>query len=461
MISERMMHVAVTATGAALIARDAAAVLYWRPRHALPQVTTAIFLRAAHRLAGELPLAEAYLNLCREPCGAALALAAALLRGRPCILAPDRSPAGIAALRQRYPGAHPIIGGDDLPAGMPASIADAGPEDAAGPVPEMPRPRPDQLAVIGITSGSTGQPSAHGKSWGALEQRSRAAAGRFGLRGATRPVVGSVSATHMYGFETLVLLPWHADVTTWCGQAFLPGDAAAALHDARAAAGGAAPLFITMPLHLSAMLETFTAVPPLHAVISATAPLPAELAARAEAAWQAPVLEIFGATEVGSIASRRTVREEAWTPYPGVVLEWRDGVAEVVAPGVPRRPMADLLEELPDGRFRLVARGSDIIKRGGRRASLAGLNSILARLPGVQDSAFLVPDPAAGRAGIERPIAFVVAPGRSAPELLAELRGRLDPAFMPRRLIVLERLPRNEMGKLPREALLAALRAAG
>ena len=36
-------------------------------------------------------------------------------------------------------------------------------------------------------------------------------------------------------------------------------------------------------------------------------------------------LEIFGATEVGSIASRRTARDEAWTPYPGVVMELRDG----------------------------------------------------------------------------------------------------------------------------------------
>ena len=134
-------------------------------------------------------------------------------------------------------------------------------------------------------------------------------------------------------------------------------------------------------------------MPPLHAVISATAPLEAALAARAEALWQAPVLEIYGATEVGSIASRRTTQGDAWTLYPGIGLEIGEGVTEVVTEGAPRTAVSDILEPLPDGRFRLLARGSDIIKRGGRRASLAGLTEQLAGLEGVQDAAFLMPDP--------------------------------------------------------------------
>ena len=235
MISELPVTAAIALPRAALVQRDADAVLYWRPNHVLPRVTAAVFLRAAGRLARDLPPAEGYLNLCSEPCGAALAFAAALLRGRPCILAPDRSPAGIAALLERFPQAHPIISAGEAPCGLAggASVADAHADDAAGATPAVPQVPVEQVAVIGITSGSTGQPSAHAKSWGALEQRSRAAAERFGLNGSVpRPVVGSVSATHMYGFETLVLLPLHASVTTCCGEAFLPGDAASQLHAA-------------------------------------------------------------------------------------------------------------------------------------------------------------------------------------------------------------------------------------
>jgi acyl-coenzyme A synthetase/AMP-(fatty) acid ligase len=49
--------------------------------------------------------------------------------------------------------------------------------------------------------------------------------------------------------------------------------------------------------------------------------------------------------------------------------------------------------------------------------------------------------------------AYVVAPGRSAEEIMAGLRARIDPAFLPRPLSLVEELPRNAVGKLPRDAL--------
>jgi len=55
-------------------------------------------------------------------------------------------------------------------------------------------------------------------------------------------------------------------------------------------------------------------------------------------------------------------------------------------------------------------------------------------------------------------MAFVVAPGLTAPALLAALRERVDAIFIPRPLVLLEALPRNSTGKLPREALLALAR---
>ena len=478
MTPELMTRDAMAATrprAAALLQRPLEDILFWHPNQPMARVTGAIFLRAAARVAAALPPAASYLNLCRNPCGAAIAVAAALLRGSPCILVTDHSETGIAIVLERFPHAHPMLDGQDEHGARfaTATVTDPMPGDASGAAPINPMFPLDQIAVIGITSGSTGRPVAHAKSWGALEQRSRAAAQVFGLGveagGFQRPVVASESPTHMYGLETMVLLPLHAATITWCAASFFPADAAANLADAAqtaaaaqtvAAAGGGiapAPVFITTPLHLGALLEAGTLLPPLHAVISATAPLDAATASRAEALWQAPVLEIFGATEVGSIASRRTAEGDAWTLYPGVTLEERDGVTEVSAEGAPRTPLSDVLEILPDGRFRLVSRGSDIIKRGGRRASLAGLTRQLAALDGVRDAAFLMPDPAPTRSATARPIAFAVAPGRDAATLLAELRTRIEPAFLPRRIILLDRLPRNEIGKLPRDALLALL----
>jgi acyl-coenzyme A synthetase/AMP-(fatty) acid ligase len=49
-------------------------------------------------------------------------------------------------------------------------------------------------------------------------------------------------------------------------------------------------------------------------------------------------------------------------------------------------------------------------------------------------------------------MAFVVAPGMSAATIRSELRKRIDPLFLPRPLRLVDALPRNAMGKLPRDA---------
>ncbi|MGB2788830.1 MAG: AMP-ligase, partial [Dokdonella sp.] len=58
---------------------------------------------------------------------------------------------------------------------------------------------------------------------------------------------------------------------------------------------------------------------------------------------------------------------------------------------------------------------------------------------------------------VKRIAALVVAPARTERDLLAELRQAVDPVFLPRPLRLVGALPRNEAGKLPREALLAAI----
>ena len=75
-------------------------------------------------------------------------------------------------------------------------------------------------------------------------------------------------------------------------------------------------------------------------------------------------------------------------------------------------------------------------------------------MPGVRDAAVFVPD------GEERPAAAVVAPGLTSAGLLDELRRIMEPVFVPRPLALVDALPRNELGKLPRAALLRLVRSA-
>lgn len=419
--------------------------------------TVARFLRDVHRLAADLPEARHVCNMCEDRYHFAVTLAAAALRGQVSLLSSDRSPGALRSLAGRFEG---LVSLSDLPGPetplrhhavrLARDPAAGGLNTGSLAIPCLPA---EQTIAIAFTSGSTGVPVGHRKSWGAVVARSLDAGRRFGLdETAPAGVAGTVPPQHMYGFETTVLLPLHAAASSWSGPAFYPAD----IRDALAAMPAPRTL-VTTPLQLRALLDADAALPPLAGIISATAPLDPALAAAAERRWGGKVREIYGATEVGSIASRRTVEGATWTAYEQVrLVPGTDGQTRVVAPHAEPHPLADIVDMLSPTEFRLVGRAADLVKIGGRRASLAGLNAILLGLPGVTDGAFVAPDDLGQRPGA-RLLAFAVAPERTPEDLLAELRTRIEPVFLPRRVILAGSLPRNATGKLPRAALLALL----
>lgn len=416
-------------------------------------VTVATFLREAASLAARLPDGGPVINCCADRYNALLAFAAVLARGQTTLLTADRSGPRLDALA-RDQGATCVIT-EDVPddCALPVVSPMGGALPADAPMPMLPA---RHIAAIAFTSGSTGAPAAHPKPWGALVAGAHAAAERFGLRHADGPpaaIIATVPPQHMYGFETTQMLPLFSAAAGHAGAAFYPSDVAEAL-----ASVPARRVLVTTPLHLRAQLGAGTPLPAIAAVISATAPLDAGLAAQAEAAWGTRVLEIYGATEAGSIASRRTLDGPDWTPYPGVVFAIGEDSAAVTVPGLPAEvPLGDLLQPAGGERFRLLGRRADMVKRAGKRASLAGLNRILAEIEGVQDGVFVAPDDLEKNPGA-RLAAFVVAPGRTADEILAALRARVEPAFLPRPVVMVDALPRDPVGKLARSRL-AALRA--
>jgi acyl-coenzyme A synthetase/AMP-(fatty) acid ligase len=253
----------------------------------------------------------------------------------------------------------------------------------------------------------------------------------------------------MYGFESTVLLALQNRLALHGGRPFYPGDVRAALE------GVPAPrVLVTTPVHLRALELDGTGLPPLALVISATAPLAVEAAASAEARYGAPVREIFGFTEAGMVASRRTTDGPAWRLLPGVALRAEGDALWAEGGHVPQPArFTDVVEVIDRDRFVVSGRTADLVNIAGKRASLAGLNAELLAIPGVVDGAFYLPE--SGGAGVTRLAALVVAPGLDARRLLAELRRRVDPAFLPRPLRLVERLPRNDTGKLSLESLRA------
>ena len=426
-------------------------------------VTLDAFLRRAHALATRLPEARHVILLCEDRHRFLLAFCAAALRGQAVLLPPSRAPGCIDDILARHPGSHCIDDGA-VEAVVPCDAP--GSPSAAATFAEQARydVRADALAVIGFTSGSTGTPGAHAKTWAAFHAstaQNAAALRNLWPAGETASLVATVPPQHMYGMELSVLLPLFAGFAVHAGRPFFPHDIVHALREAPAPR-----LLVTTPVHLRALLDACEAdpalaPPPLAGIVSATAPLPAALAAAAEARFGCELREFFGSTETCVIASRRTARDDAWTPFPGVRLQPRPGGTEVHAPQLADAVvLADLVELDDAGRFLLRGRDADLLEIAGKRASLGDLTRRLQAIDGVADCVVfpLDPDPATG---VQRLAALVVAPGHDEAGILAALRDGIDPVFLPRPLRRVAALPRNATGKLPRDALLAALRDPG
>jgi acyl-coenzyme A synthetase/AMP-(fatty) acid ligase len=328
-------------------------------------------------------------------------------------------------------------------------------------VPRFETGNAEHRVLIGFTSGSTGKSQPHTKRWPALNAsvrlNSAAIRGALGIAGdAPVSVVGTVPSHHMYGVELTVLLPLFAGMSVHAERPLFPADVA------RVLAQPARPrLLVSTPVHLRALAESGVTLPALDLIVSATAPLDPGLAQQVESRLGAPLLEMFGSTETCVFGTRRTARESEWKLYEEVTL---DPLAENtrVAAGWFEAPqlLQDVLEQRENGRFVLLGRNSDLVDVAGKRASLADITRRLCAIAGVEDAVAFQPDPSATGVA-NRVAAVVVSRGVSARQIASELAGSLDAVFVPRPLVLVDRIPRDAVGKVSRAQLLELTRRAG
>lgn len=436
---------------------DPERIVAWRgPR----PVRLAGFLADVRAIAECLPAQGAAINLCEDRYAFVASFCAVALRGQTTLLPPSRARDAVDYALATQAGAYVLsdVPLDPAPAGL-IRLPELGSSDAAGVEPGAAAVDADQVMAIGFTSGSTGHPKANTKTWANFEIGTRlnaeVLAQALGLaRERPATIVATVPPQHMYGMEMSVLLPLFANFAVHSAKPFFASDIARVLAEVPEPR-----VLVTTPIHLRALLRDAAELPSVAGIVSATAPLTADLAMDAESRFRAPLIELFGSTETCVIAHRRTANESAWRLHPGVALRPQPDGTQVEAHHLSHPVLLqDLVELLPDGRFLLRGRNADLLEIAGKRASLADLTRRLQSLHGVLD-AVVFQHEQADTHGVQRVAALVVAPSRQAGELIDALRDQVDPVFLPRPLRVVERLPRNETGKLPRASLLAALRA--
>jgi malonyl-CoA/methylmalonyl-CoA synthetase len=220
--------------------------------------------------------------------------------------------------------------------------------------------------------------------------------------------------------------------------------------------------------------------------VSGSAPLLAETFEQFEARTGQRILERYGMTETGMIASNPLHGERragtVGPPLPGVSVRIADdngsplasgavGSVEVKGPnvfrGYWRMPEKTALEFRPDGYFvtgdlgtiesdgylRLVGRAKDMIISGGLNVYPKEIETLVDAIAGVEESAvFAIPHPDFGEA-----VAAAVTPRSGvtldAQAILEELRPQLAGFKTPKRIYIVDELPRNAMSKVQKAVL--------
>jgi len=401
------------------------------------------------RVGATFPAGTHVLNVCADRYRFTVGFAAALLANKVSLLPSTRTPAMIRELSEFAPDAFCLTDDPRCDLDLPRiAYGEAAPAHH-WPAPEI---ASEHLAAYVFTSGSTGTPLPYRKTWGRLAQCVRDGAERLGvLDGRSYSLVGTVPPQHMYGFESTVLLALQAGAALCAERPFYPADICSAL-----ACVPRPRILVSTPVHLRTLITAEVDLPAVDFILCATAPLSQNLAREVEQRFDTQLQEIYGSTETGQIATRRTADTVEWRLWRDVRLTAEEDRTWATGGHVEQRtPMCDVIEVTAQDRFLLHGRMADLVNIAGKRSSLAYLNHQLNAIPGVLDGVFFLRDESdeTSGTGVTRVAAVVVAPDLDAASLTEQLRKRIDAVFLPRPLLFVERLPRNSTGKLPHEDL--------
>ncbi len=407
------------------------------------EVSVGKFIARAAKLAAQLPDHRYVINLATDRYHFILGFVAAIIAGRCTLMPPNRQQQTVQQVAGEYIDC--ISLGEESIDGVERFEIDFDSLAATDTDVAVPKISSRQLCAIVFTSGSTGTPTPNHKYWETLRVGTLSNVELL-MQNVTDRVnlVATVPPQHMWGLETSVLFPLFCNVAVYHQTPFFPKDIADALEllpEPR--------MLVSSPVHLSAFLSSDVAQLKIDKILSATAPMSAELARNLEEQFDARVVEVFGCSEAGILAKRITAVEEPWQLSRTFALEVNDDVTIIRAPHLPEEVILhDIIEIIDKGHFHWRGRHQDMINIAGKRGSLADLNHRLQAIPGVVDGVVFMP-----YADSKRLAALVVAPNLETSDIVAQLKLGIDSAFLPRPIYKVPILPRQETGKMARETI--------
>ncbi len=360
-----------------------------------------------------------------------------------------------AWVRAAAPGRVVVTGpGVELPEGADPVLDDLGPDDPA---------------LLVYTSGTTGAPKGALLSHGNLLASAEAVRLAWRWTPADRLVL-ALPLFHVHGLGVGL----HGTLTAGASALLRPRFDAADVLDT--AARHDASLWFGVPTMYARLAGSgrLAELARLRLCVSGSAPLPVELFDAVAGEGRQRIIERYGMTETLMNVSNPYDGERrpgtVGLPLPGVQVRLADGTDEVllrgpnVLGGYWARPDAtaeafpepgwfasgDVGRHDDDGYLTIVGRRKELIISGGFNVYPREVEDVLRSHPGVDDAAVVgLPDPVWG----EQVTAFVEAHGVGEDELLALAAAQLAPYKRPRRVVIVDALPRNALGKVTKQVL--------
>jgi acyl-coenzyme A synthetase/AMP-(fatty) acid ligase len=308
----------------------------------------------------------------------------------------------------------------------------------------------NQLAAIAFTSGSTGESKPNEKTWQTIVESSQNnALNMLGNRNELMYQLATVPPQHMWGLETSVLLPLFTSICVADVKPLFPQDIYDALY-----ALPSPRMLVSSPIHLRAIMKLNILSPyeaPIKVALTlcATSPLSKDLAKDIEILFSSTLREIYGCSEIGSMAVRETSKEDVWQLFEGVDFSYqKNNMIMARTQYLPQKiEIFDDVKLIDENHFILKGRSSDMIDVAGKRGSLQEINNVLLGFPELVDGVIFIPK---NNSKVERLVALVVLPDSIEVAILKNyLKKYLDDAFVPRVILKTNSLPRQENGKLP------------
>ncbi len=408
-------------------------------------ISYARFWQHVSTMAALLPEQQYLINYCEDRYLFCVALFSAAVKGSITLLPPSKSSGIITELEHEYGSLCAISDLQLSGFSIDQIIVDLNSLDRQtdstvlleSPIVNL---DPQQVMVIAFTSGSTGRPKAQLKHWGGFIDCAQRAIQQLGMENQQLAMLSTTPPQHMFGLETSVIWPYVSSLVMVNQRPFYPEDIRQSVQ--------AMPYPVVLcstPTHLRACVRSAGEWSNLAAIICSTAPLSLELAREVEAVMEVDLHELYGSTETLSYASRRTSQQTAWTPYRGVALESLATGTQLKATYLQQPVLLDdVLDLQSNSTFKVIGRATDLVKIGGKRASISELNQRLQAIPGITDGCFFRIE----RSEVEHRLGIVVVSEHKTETIIAALKHHLDEVFLPRTVYYTETIPRNSVGKL-------------